>query len=389
MGIGEVDVLDCIKVASLNVDGLITNEIKQQKINDWMLDNDIDVLCVQDWNSNYYALEKIFPKQEFSKFYEVYGCNYQTAIIYNSQYRVHEHKFKSKEKGRLVWRTWITIYGNNEALNICSLYWSPSDTGKFDVMEMLKSDMKKIEEINCEYKNYHCINGDFNARSELWDSLYDGEKENKRGDYIEQFLLDEKYFIQNNGFPTHFNRASKKESAIDLTITNDNLSQLIKQWYVDQNSRNSDYLISDHYYLVLWIDFAAIKITDKPYIMFDYKEDQYEDYCVLLQDLLPDWYNYFYDNWKDKSKLNAITEYLQNIIKYGAMRVFGIKKIRKRDKFWLGKKAKSAINERKLLKKRYEKLRDKDTNEAKKIKTKVNKCSEIVKKCKLEAMENY
>ena len=390
MGSNEVDLLNCVKVASLNVDGLISNETKQQKINDWMINNDIDVLCVQEWNANYYALEKKFPKKEFSESYEVYNNNnYQTAIIYNVQYRVHEHKFKLIDNARLVWRTWITIYGKNDALNICSLYWSPSDVGKFDVMETLKNDIKQIEQINSDYNNFNCINGDFNAKSELWDNLYNNEKEDKRGEYIEQFLLDEQYFIQNNGFPTHFNRKTKKESAIDLTITNGNLSKLIKHWYVDQNSRNQDYLISDHYFIVIWIDFRVIKITDKPYVMFDYKEGKYEDYCVIIQDLLPDWYNYFYDNWKDKSKLNEITEYLQNIIKYGAMRTFGIKKVSKRDKFWLGKRASMAIKERKSLKKKYERFKNKESKEAKKVKTKINKCSEIVRNCKLTAIESY
>ena len=378
---------DCVKLASLNVDGLVTKEIKQQKICNWMIENDMDVLCVQEWNKNYADYERIFAKTEFERFYEVYNSNIQTAIIVNNKYRVTHHKsLKKLGKDRLLWRTWITIYGTNGALNICSVYWSPSDNEKLDVMHILNDDINEIEKINDNYDNHYCINGDFNARSELWDD--NCEEADKRGEYLEEWFFSQKYFIQNNGYPTHFNRATKRESAIDLSITCDKLSQLIKHWYVDQNSRKIDYNISDHYFIVIWIDFKAIEITEKPYVMFDYKGGGYEDYCVILKQLLTDWYDYFYDNWRDKSKLNEITEYLQDIIKYGALRVFGIKKVKKRDKFWMGKRARVAIEQRRDLKKEFRKCKN-NKIKAKRIKTRINKCTNIINKCKLDAIENY
>ena len=383
----KADVWDCVKVGSLNVDGLVTKEVKQQKICNWMLECNIDILCVQEWNKNYEDYEKLFAKTEFERFFEVYNSNGQTAIIVNNKFRVTHHKsLKKLDKNRLLWRTWITVYGINGALNICSCYWSPSDTGKLDAMHILNDDINEIEKINLDYNNYYCINGDFNANSELWDDKC--EKADKRGEYLEEWLYNQDYFIQNNGFVTHFNRTTKQESAIDLTITCNSLSSLIKQWYVDQSSRNSSYNISDHYYLVVWIDFKAIEITDKPYIMFDYNIAYYDEYCLILKQLLVDWYDYFYDNWKNRSKLNEITEYLQDIIKYGALRVFGIKKVKKRDKFWLGKRAKIAIEQRKDLKKQLRKCKN-NIEKTRKIKTKINKCTNIINKCKVDAIESY
>ena len=377
---------DYIKIGSLNVDGLVTRVEKQQKICNWMLENEMDILCIQEWSQNYQDYEKVFAKTEFEKYFEVYNSNTHTAIIVNQNYRVMHHKqFKELKNGRLLWRTWITIYGIGKALNICSIYWSPSDSNGMDAMDILNNDINEIESINSEYENYYCINDDFNARSELWDDKC--EKADKRGEYLEEWLYDEEYFIQNNGFVTHFNRATKQESAIDLTITCDKLGALVKQWYVDQNSRSTSFNISDHYFLVMCIDFKPIEISDKPYIMFDYREQDYESYCVILKQLLIDWYEYFYDNWKNQSKLNDITEYLQDIIKYGALRVFGIKKVKKRDKFWLGKRARVAIEQRKDLRKEYNKCRN--DAKAKKIKTKINKCTSIINKCKVDAIEKY
>ena len=378
---------DCVKIASLNVDGLVTKEVKQQKICNWMLDNDMDVLCIQEWNKNYADYEKVFAKTEFERYFDVYNSNIQTAIIFNNKYRVTHHKsLKKLAKDRLLWRTWITIYGTNGALNICSVYWSPSDINKMDAMQILDDDIREIGKINSEYNNYFCINGDFNAKSELWDDKC--ESADERGEYLEEWFYNQEYFIHNNGYPTHFNRATKQESAIDLTITCSNLSALIKHWYVDQNSRNLDYNLSDHYYLVIWIDFKAIEIDEKPYVMFDYKIGEYEEYGEILKQLLVDWYEYFYENWRNKSKLNEITEYLQDIIKYSAIRVFGIKKIKKRDKFWLGKRARMAIEQRKALKKEFRKCQN-NKNKSKRIKTKINKCTDIINKCKLDAIENY
>ena len=127
---------------------------------------------------------------------------------------------------------------------------------------------------------------------------------------------------------------------------------------------------------------------DKETISFDYECDQ-KHYEILLNQLIEPWKDYVYMYWRDLSKLNAIAEYLHAIIKYAAIRVFGVKKRHKRAAFWMNKKARYAIDEKKRFRRRLQRTRDKESAKAKELKTNIKQCDKVINQCKNEAIERY
>ena len=65
-------------------------------------------------------------------------------------------------------------------------------------------------------------------------------------------------------------RASKTESAIDLSLISKNTFKIIDQWCISNESRKNEYKflnnnkklqeISDHYFQLSWINFDTLKI---------------------------------------------------------------------------------------------------------------------------------
>ena len=94
-------------------------------------------------------------------------------------------------------------------------------------------------------------------------------KENEeKSEIVENWMINNGYNVRNNGLPTHVHKVTGKHGAIDLTITSDNTKKMVKAWLVDFASRKKNKVISDHFYIVTWIDFRAIKLINDVKIVF-------------------------------------------------------------------------------------------------------------------------
>ena len=406
-----------LKIASLNIDGLYSKLEKRKNLNKWMINNNIDILCIQEWYKLHNDKNIQFPKNEFPDYNIFTNNTLSTAIIYKNTLNIMNHNI-SNNNNSLLSRSWISVFSNKSILNIGNVYYSPNS--EVNNINILTNDMNHIKNVNKKFKNYFLINGDFNTHSHIWDDSNNIEEDNK-SEMIETWLIDNNCITLNNGMPTHYNRSTKKESAIDLSIVSKNTTSLVSQWYVSMESRGEEYIhniisnnnnnnkskskkskkinnsndnykytfMSDHYFLVTWINFRANNRQLINRTIIDFNSGNHEEYNKLLKQLLPLWEEYYNKYKNNKSKLNDITLLLQTIIKYAGARAYGVKYFTKRDVYWINESAMNAINMKKKIKRKYYKLKHKNTDKARKMRDKINKCNQIIHKIKIAAINKY
>ena len=187
-----------LKIASLNVDGIYSNLEKRKNLNKWMINNNIDIMCIQEWYKLHSDENIQFPKNEFPD-YNIYTNNtLSTAIIYKQTLNVLCHNFKNNNDS-LLSRVWISVFSNKSVLNIGDVYYSPNS--KEENIDILSNDINNIKTLNKNYKNYFLINGDFNIHSSIWDHSNNFEEDNK-SEMMETWLIDNNFNVLNNGMPT-------------------------------------------------------------------------------------------------------------------------------------------------------------------------------------------
>ena len=375
-----------LKIVSINIGGLVSKEKKQKTLINFLIKNDIDILCIQEWNKQHSSLFRDFPMYHFKEYFNVFtNKTLETAILYKTGLKINTHSMKTN-KNDLLQRTWISIFSDKNVLNLSSVYFGKhGETGNLNI---LKNDIKNLEKINIKRKNYFMINGDFNGESELWD--YNGNGSNARGEMIEDWLLDNKFTIKNNGTPTHYNTTTKRKNAIDLTLVSDNIGSMCNYWYTSEESRRDNNIISDHYYIITFISFNAIKLIDKPIISYCFEnEDRYEDYIELVRQLLIGWTDYVAIYWKNIKKLNKIGNYLGDCLKYAAIRTLGTKTRSKLDSFWITKRVNLIRTEKKRFRRNLYRIKNKEGTKALELKGKINKCNKLINEAKLNALKKY
>ena len=330
------------------------------------------------------------------RFQAITGTNntVETAILFRKDLKINTHSFK-RNKNDLLQRTWISIFSNNNnnnkkksknVLNLSSIYFGRH--GEKGNLDLIENDIREIKKINIECKNYFMLNGDFNAISEIWDN--NGNESNARGEMIEEWMLDNEFTIKNNGMPTHYNTSTKKLNSIDLTMVSDNLGSMCKYWYTSEESRKENNIISDHYFIITYVSFNAIKIIDKAIISYCFEnEDKYEDYIELVRQLLIGWTDYVEINWRDINKLNSIGNYLGDCLKYAAIRTLGTKARSKLDSFWITKRVILIQNEKKRFRRNLNRIKNKNGERALELKDKIRKCKNQINEEKLNALKRY
>jgi ribonuclease HI len=124
---------------------------------------------------------------------------------------------------------WAIIKYKNENYYFCSYYFPPSLPITTFITKLIE-DIKQIKPKNL------ILSGDANAKSKLW---YNHEN-NKRGDEVIEFVLEQNLLILNNScVPTFLSPSG--QSMIDLTITNANTFDIIENWKVLDIESNSDH----------------------------------------------------------------------------------------------------------------------------------------------------
>ena len=349
---------DGFRIASININGLVSSYSTQDKLHQWIEANRIDIICIQEWYLHNNDNRPDFPAAKFSG-YTLAKTNDKTAVLYKNSLSVFPHKsIGSQKHGQST--TWISVYSEKKVIHVCSYYQSPAPQHEqyFDQnLQRVLDEQKAVFKLNNKrFDIQHAIFlGDFNAKSIQWTN-----KDNKKGDILVDWIGSNHFTCINDGSPTHINKSTSSQSAIDLAIISDNTLPLIKSWEVDNEPFRNGY--SDHYYIKLKINFDAVDDDIIYKITYKFNEGQIEDYEKLLAKYLPCWHDYLELYWEDPDNLDDIVEYFQIIIKFAASKTFGVKKYCKNSKFWLNKKCKELIRHRRILKRKLFRLKKKKRN---------------------------
>ena len=388
-------------IASINIDGMYSElgSINKRKLLfQWLTDNNVDVLCLQEVSKQYNISNYKFPHFQFKDEYSYFSNNPSTAILYKSNLSVIPHSSFVNHDNDLFWTSWISIYSqSNQCLNLCSLYWSPNST--LDNLHSLSQEIKSIKKFNINFQNLFLIHGDFNSHNSLWDlNLGHSLKDNDKRSYIiTDFLISHSFSFQNNGFPTHYNRSTTTESAIDLSINSDNCNILLENWIVSNESRNisisnkSIQHISDHYFIISWFKFDPNYNTNIDNTFINFFTNKHEIYNLLLEQYMPLWDYYYEQNKNNLSELNNIALKFNDIIKYCGFRAYGIISSKSSDKPWVTKKIKNVINYRHKLYNKYNRIKHKmhRYNDVLQVKLEIKKLSFIINNAKNKYYKKY
>ena len=202
-----------LKIASVNVRGLVTHHNQRLDLYLWMIDNDIDVVCVQEWCVNHRRENIKFDKTLYDGYDTVeIGSNSKTLIIYKSKFRVDKlSKLNCDDDG--LDETWMALFSNEYIVAIGSVYHSPSYEHSYDV---ISNHMKIIRELYKDRKEklVFSVNGDFNSKNCIWGS----SKTDKRGQYCADWIGANDLEFITDGSPTYINRRKNKEDVLDLQM---------------------------------------------------------------------------------------------------------------------------------------------------------------------------
>ena len=388
-----------LRISSININGLVSNFYKQQFLLKWLVNNDIDILCLQEWcihhnHDNLNNFRSLFPLKQFDG-YEAHVPNFETAILYKNSLHVFPHPFPNDRTTEKQWRAWISVYNDNRSLNVCSYYHSPSDS-KNNTNYFLQDDIKTIQSTNKKFTNYENINGDFNGHNEIWDRTYSGA--DVRGAKDEDWLITNDLHLLNDGSPTYCNRSTHQQSAIDLSIASSNLLPLVDSWYINYESRTinvnnrnkakhdisllssfdkKQHIIdfSDHYFIVINIRFHNIQQSPIQRIRFDFRlpENNIPKYHEFLQEYLPDFDKYFNIHWRDKNKLDDIIIYFQSIILLAGINSFGTKIVYHNRAHYTSKKITHWLRQKKYYQRKLHRKQNQGSHYANNIKRIIKK----------------
>jgi alkylated DNA nucleotide flippase Atl1 len=121
---------------------------------------------------------------------------------------------------------------DNVTLIIASMY--------FDINRPIETDLKKMEATTTHAKGVGIIFAiDSNSRSTSWHDMLT----NKRGKITEEFLLSKQLHIVNEESCCTTFWTSRSASNIDLTVTNNQVLNIIGDWAIDDQESCSDHRI--------------------------------------------------------------------------------------------------------------------------------------------------
>ena len=152
----------------------------------------------------------------------------------------------------------------------------------------------------------------------------------------------------NDGSPTHRNRSTGKEDAIDLTITSMESRKNIVRWKTYKNLTDS-YNFSDRQIVESLINFNPIVIDNPDRITWDFDETLINDFNNEMKIKMEKW-KLFYDKMKmDKSNVNKLVEYFQLLFVQCGIEIFGLKYYNSKDLNILSKKVVDLMSNRKKV----------------------------------------
>ena len=152
----------------------------------------------------------------------------------------------------------------------------------------------------------------------------------------------------NDGSPTHKNKVSGKEDAIDLTITSMESRKNIVRWKTYKDLTDS-YNFSDHYIMESLINFNPIVIDSPNKITWNFDESLIKEFNKEMKIKMIKWKT-FYDKMKKKrSNVNKLVEYFQLLFVQCDIEIFGFKYYNSKNFNILSKKVIDLMSNRKKI----------------------------------------
>ena len=335
-----------LKIASMNVRGLIHFHSQRLALYIWMVKNDIDVMLIQEWYLHHKHGAIKFDMTLFDGYRLIDNKkNTKTIILHKNQLVVEDFsQLNCKEDGMDI--TWIAIKTKKMSMGIGSFYHRPGNEADKLKYDDLCNHLNYIKQ-KCNCKNMcYFIGGDFNGKNSNWGSTIT----DNRGKYIIDWIVDKNLDFINDGSKTHKNAITGKEDVLDLSLISMDQINLVTNWLVKkdiyyilkdkykskrndnnfnqhQKQRNQNkIIISDHYAMVTELRFDPI-CNDKPVsLTWNFKTDKIKDFKKLLSKYMIEW-KVSYDLYNDDiNYIDLLTDLLQLLIFNAGYNVFGLKK---------------------------------------------------------------
>ena len=135
------------------------------------------------------------------------------------------------------------IMFKNYKLTICNVYFNNLADITSDTLDVINSLPTPI-----------LVLGDVNAKHPVWGS----DHSDSRGTIINDWVLDNEFFVLNDGSPTRYCLRNNSYSHIDITMTNISQSHKFK-WKTVTNR-----LVSDHFPIIIEHEFEQLYVTKLP-----------------------------------------------------------------------------------------------------------------------------
>ena len=356
-----------LTVGCINIRGIVSDIQKRIDLNAWLGAQNLEILCLQEWYVSH-KLQKENDNDNNEEF-EEWDCydyditidmaqlngyekiekfgNTKTAILYRSDVDVIslDHIDNISQNG--LDTSWIAVQAERSIVVIGSIYYSPSYNCQYDEVA------GQIAQIRNELKTtskpiIFMINGDFNAKNELWGST----ETDQRGQILSDWMGSYGFTYLNTGEYTHISRNGT--DVLDLTIIDSNHRNIVKSWSVQKlparvNKYNKYVKFSDHRCMITQFNFDP-KIKEQPSkIAWNLDEKKVEEFNNKLLPLMEDWKVEYDMHWKDESMVDSLVEYFQLIIVSTAKEVFGFKKYNNQSINWADKRIHKWLIEKKKV----------------------------------------
>ena len=170
-----------IKIASINVNGIINNDKKRNNLHQWLVRNNIDIALLQECCIHHENVNAKFPIADFSGYlHNANQKNLESKIIWKRNLAVSKPKIGKRiyyKKGQ--WCEWISLINEKQVLHIASFYHSPSNEYINTKYDCISKDIFKLDNLYPNLKSYFVISGDINAETLIW-----GNKLNEHGENL-------------------------------------------------------------------------------------------------------------------------------------------------------------------------------------------------------------
>ena len=236
---------------------------------------------------------------------------------------------------------WLTIEiptSDKCNIRITNMYIAPTRSTE---KEKERGRKTEIETRKWPCRRGDIILGDFNAHSEVWDKAVTEKPslQDKRGDIIEDWLMDTDMICLNDGRPTRNARQENHmDTAPDLSIVHSSLIEKFSWDTIDETG-------SDHKPILITYKegFEIPKVNDKIRYKWKLGKGNWEKFRQRIEKEIP-------SSYEDKN-VNQLEKVLRDTILRSAKKHIGKKKINNQTRMDMGEEVKQEAAKRNQLRK--------------------------------------